>query len=260
MTSRQARTLRVEGIILQHTDWGEADRLVTIFTRELGKIRAIAKGVRKPRSRKAGHLEPFTRVSLLLARGRDLFILTQAEASETYPAIREDLVGLGYAAYLVELLSHFTYEEEENPALYRLLANSLARLNHGDEPQRVMHYYEIRLLELVGYRPQLFACAQCEAEIQAEDQYFSATLGGVLCPKCGRHAPGAHPISLDALRYLRHFQRSSYAQAARARISPTIYKEIEILMDFYITHLLEKRLNTPVFLHRMIRERGGSYD
>ncbi len=260
MTSRKARTLRVEGIILQHADWGEADRLVTIFTREHGKIRAIAKGVRKPRSRKAGHLEPITRASLLLARGRDLFILTQAEANETYTDIREDLVSLCYAAYLIELLASFTYEEEENQTLYRLLANSLSRLNQGDEPQRVMHYYEIRLLELVGYRPQLFACANCEAEIKAEDQYFSVTLGGVLCPKCGRQTPGARPISMDALRYLRHFQRSSYAQATRARINPAIYKEIETLMDFYITHLLEKRLNTPVFLHRMIREKGTSYD
>jgi DNA repair protein RecO (recombination protein O) len=251
----------VEGIILQHADWGEADRLVTVFTRELGKVRAIAKGVRKMRSRKAGHLEPFTRAALLLARGRDLFILTQAEAIETYPATKDDLVGLGYAAYLVELLSSFTYEEEENQALYRLLANSLSRLNQGDDPQRVVHYYEIRLLELAGYRPQLFACAHCEAEIRAEDQFFSVILGGVLCPKCGRQAPGARPISVDALRYLRHFQRSSYAEACRAQIPPAIYQEIETLMDFYITHLLEKRLNSPGFLRRMIREKdSSSYD
>jgi DNA repair protein RecO (recombination protein O) len=248
----------VEGIILQHADWGEADRLVTIFTRELGKMRAIAKGVRKPRSRKAGHLEPFTRASLLLARGRDLFILTQAEAIETYPATKEDLVGLGYAAYLVELLSNFTYEEEENQTLYRLLANSLARLNQGDTRQLVVHYFEIRLLELVGYRPQLFLCAQCEAEIRAEDQYFSVIQGGVLCPKCGQQAVGVRPISVDALRYLRHFQRSSYAQASRARIPTKVYKEIKNLMDFYITHLLEKQLNTPGFLRRMIQEQGGA--
>lgn len=256
MTSRKARTLRVEGIILQHSDWGEADRLVTIFTRELGKIRAIAKGVRKPRSRKAGHLEPFTRSSLLLARGRDLFILTQAEAIETYPATKDDLVSLGYAAYLVELLTSFTYEEEDNPDLYRLLANSLSRLHQGDEPQRVIRYYEIRLLDLVGYRPQLFTCVHCKEEIQAEDQFFSALQGGVLCPRCGRNAPEARPVSLDALRYLRHFQRSSYVEARRGQISPATYKEIENLMAFHIMHLLEKRLNTPTFLHRMIRERN----
>ncbi len=164
------RSLRVEGIILQHTDWGEADRLLTIYTRELGKVRAIAKGVRKPRSRKAGHIEPFTRSTLLLARGRDLFILTQAEANEPYSAIKEDLVLFGYASYVIELLTSFTYEEEENQSLYRLLVNALTRLDRGDDPNLIIHYYEIRLLDLVGYRPLLFTCAQCMIEIKAEDK------------------------------------------------------------------------------------------
>lgn len=254
------RTLRVEGVVLQHSDWGEADRLLSVFTRELGKVRMVAKGVRKPRSRKAGHVEPFTRSALLLARGRDLFILTQAEAIDPYNAVKEDLVGLGYAAYIIELLSSFTYENEENRDLYRLLVNTLTRLNRDDDPTLVIHYFEIRLLDLVGYRPQLFTCARCEAPILPVDQFFSALQGGVMCPKCGRSSPDARPISVDALRYLRHFQRSSYVDAIRARIGPTIEAEIEHLMDFYVTHILEKRLNTPKFLKRMLRERSSSAD
>jgi DNA repair protein RecO (recombination protein O) len=254
------RTLRVEGVVLQHSDWGEADRLLTILTREIGKIRAVAKGVRKPRSRKAGHLEPFTRSTILLARGRDLYILTQAEAKETYFAIKDDLVRLGYAYYIIELLTSFTYEEGENRSLYRLLTNTLSRLDRGDDPNLLVHYYEIRLLDLVGYRPQLFTCAQCEAEIQAEDQFFSALSGGVLCPKCGRPSLDARPISTHALRYLRHFQRSSYKDALRAQVRPTVNAEIENLMQFYMTHILEKRLNTPSFLNRMIRERSSSQE
>jgi DNA repair protein RecO (recombination protein O) len=250
------RSLRVEGVVLQHSDWGETDRLLTIYTRELGKIRAVAKGIRKVRSRKAGHLEPFTRSTILLARGRDLYILTQAEAIETHFTIKDDLVKLGYASYIIELLTSFTYEEGENSSLYRLLVNTLSRLNEGADPNLVVHYYEIRLLDLVGFRPQLFSCAQCEAEIQPEDQFFSALQGGVLCPRCGRHSPDARPISAHALRYLRHFQRSSYLDALRAQINPAIYDEIENLMNFYMTHALEKGLKTPSFLNRMIRERS----
>lgn len=252
----QERSLRVEGIVLQHSDWGETDRLLTIFSRELGKVRAIAKGVRKPRSRKAGHLEPFTRVNLLLARGRDLFILTQADAIDLYPAIKDDLVLMGYAAYTIELLASFTYEQEENQSLYRLVINTLFRLDRGDNPNLVIHYYEIRLLDLVGYRPHLFNCARCESEIQAEDQFFSAAQGGVLCPRCGRRSRDVRPISMDALRYLRHFQRSTYSDASRAHIKPAIFTEIESLMSFYLTHILEKKLKTPPFLNRMIRERS----
>jgi DNA repair protein RecO (recombination protein O) len=256
--SAKERSIRVEGIILQHSDFGEADRLLTVYTRELGKVRAVAKGVRKPRSRKAGHIEPFTRAALLLARGRDLYILTQAEAVEPYSTIKKDLVILGYASYIVELLSSFTYEGEDNQNLYRLLKRALSRLDRGDDPALVIHYYEIRLLDLVGYRPQLFTCAQCSTQIKAEDQYFSPHQGGVLCPKCGRGSPESRPISLDALRYLRHFQRSSYQEAQRAKIRPSIYAEIESIIYFFLTHTLEKGLNSPSFLNRMIRERNIS--
>lgn len=249
------RSLRVEGIVLHHSDFGEADRLLTIFTRELGKIRAIAKGVRKPRSRKAGHIEPFSRAVLQLARGRDLFILTQAEAIQSHASLKEDLVLLGYASYVIELLTSFTFEGEENQDLFRLVKNALNRLDSGEDPNLVTHYYEIRLLDLVGYRPKLFACAQCEAVIKAEDQYFSAAQGGVLCPKCGRSMPGSRLISVDALRFLRHFQRSSYKEASRANIKPVIYAEIDQIIHFYVTHILEKKLNSPSFLSRMIRER-----
>jgi DNA repair protein RecO (recombination protein O) len=254
------RSLRVEGVVLKHSNWGETDRIVTIFTRELGKVRAIAKGVRKPKSRKAGHLEPFTRATIQLARGRDLYILTQAEAIEIHLALKNDLVSLGYSSYVIELLSDFTYEEESNRDLYRLLVKTLARLSRGEDPSLVIHYFEIRLLDLVGYRPHLFNCAQCEEEIQAEDQFFSANQGGVLCPKCGLHSTGTRAISMQALRYLRHFQRSSYTDAQRAHLKPAIDSEIERIMQHYLTYVLEKGLKTPAFLKRMIRERSNSQE
>lgn len=89
--SNLPRSQRVEAVVLRHSDWGEADRMLTIFTRELGKLRVVAKGARRPRSRKAGHLEPFTRVALLLARGREIWIVTQAETLDAYLPVRDDL-------------------------------------------------------------------------------------------------------------------------------------------------------------------------
>jgi len=250
MPSRD-RTLRAEAVVLRHTDWGEADRLLGLYTREQGKVRAIAKGVRKPRSRKAGHLEPFTQVSLMLARGRDLLIVTQAETINSHARVRENLLLLGYASYVVELLDRFTYEEGENRALYRLLTDTLERLAEHPEPAFVVRYYEIRILDLLGFRPQLFTCARCEKEIKPEDQYFSAELGGVLCPNCGRLTPGSRPVSMTALKFLRHMQRSSYSDARRAKIPPGAEREIEILMHHYLTYLLERGLNTPAFIRRV---------
>ena len=248
------RSFRVEAVVLRHFDWGEADRMLVLFTREQGKVRAIAKGIRKLRSRKAGHLEPFTRSSLLLARGREILIVTQAETINTYTPLRENLLLVGYASYIIELLDRFTYEEGENRALYRLLTDTLERLSAEKNLPLVVHYYEIRLLDLLGFRPHLFKCAHCGKEIQAEDQYFSAEQGGVLCPNCGRNVPGAHPVSLQALRYLRHLQRSTYSEAARAQITSQTDREIEILMQHYLTYLLERGLNTPAFLRRVRTE------
>ena len=250
MPSRE-RSFRLEAVVLRHNDWGEADRLVNLYTRERGKVRAVAKGVRKLRSRKAGHLEPFTRLSLQLSRGRDLPIITQAETLDAFLPLREDLILVGYTSYVVELVDRFTYEDEENRSLYRLLVDTLTRLASRHEPPLVVRYYEIRLLDLLGFRPHLFQCANCENEIKPEDQYFSSALGGVLCPNCGRGRSGVRPVSTSALKYLRHFQRSSYAEARRAQVDPAVAREMEVLMQHYLTHLLERSLNSPAFLRRV---------
>ncbi len=252
MPSR-SRSQRVEAIVLRHTDWGEADRLLWLFTLEIGKVKVVAKGVRKPRSRKAGHLEPFTRVDLQLAHGRDLLIVTQAEAKEAYQSLREDLVRMGYASYIVELLDRFTYEEGENVGLYRLLSETLRRVNDEADPAFAVRYFEVRLLDLVGFRPQLIHCVIGGEEIRAEDQYFSFEKGGVICPKCGAKEAGVRLVTMPALHILRHFQRSNYVEAQRARLSAGVDLELENLMGNYLTYLLERGLNTPAFLKRVRR-------
>lgn len=251
----KSRSIRVEAIVLKHSDFGEADRMLTLYTRELGKIKAIAKGARKTRSRKAGHVEPFSHVSLQLARGRNLYIVTQAEAIQTHAKLAEDLLRIGYASYIVELLERFSVEEDENGALYRLIRDTLERLEIEDQEQLAVRYYEIRLLDLLGFRPELHQCLNCENQIKAEDQYFSSQKGGVLCPNCGPMDASAQPISMRALKYLRHFQRSSYADALSAKLETDIQFELETLMNHYLTYLLEKKLNSPQFLRRMRKEK-----
>jgi DNA repair protein RecO (recombination protein O) len=250
------RSFHAEAVVLRHNDWGEADRILVLYTREMGKFRAVAKGVRKIRSRKAGHLEPFTRVRLYLARGRDMPIVTQAETVEAYQPIRDDLLRTGYAAYLVELLDRFTYEEGANHFIYSLLTDSLARLAGESDPWVAVRYYEIQLLDLLGYRPELFNCVHCLREIKPEDQFFSNLVGGVLCPACGAGVPGIRTVSMLALKYLRHIQRSAYSEAARARIDVPVQLEMESLLNGYLTYHLERNLNTLTFL-REVRDSYG---
>jgi DNA repair protein RecO (recombination protein O) len=241
------RTIRVEAVVLRHSDWGEADRLLTLFSREHGKLRAIAKGVIKMQSRKAGHLEPFMRSSLILAKGHDLWIVTQAEAIDSFLQIHEDLHLMTHAAYVIELLDRFTYEEGSNWQLYKLIVDTLNRLTEHKDPFVPIRFFEMRLLDLVGFRPMLFECAKCRKEIVAEDQFFSAEQGGVLCPNCGARTESARLISTDALRFMRHFQRSSYSQTLKVNPSQKTRLEIETLLHHYLTFLLERGLNTPEF-------------
>lgn len=242
------RSIKVSAVILRHTDYGEADRLLWLFTRERGKLRAIAKGVRKMRSRKAGHLEPFTHASLQLALGRDLWIVTQAETIEAFLPIRENLELTAYAIYVLELLDRFTYEEGEYVSLFQLLLDTLHRIQNEEDVFLAVRYYELRILDLVGFRPQLFTCVECNETIKAEDQFFSAEKGGVLCPRCGVNAPMSRPVSMESLKYLRHFQRSPFKEAKRAHLSSNVKREMENLLQYYLTFLLERSLNSPEFL------------
>lgn len=248
MTSPDSRSYRAQGVVLRHVEVGEADRILSFYTLEYGKLQAIAKGIRKMRSRKAGHLEPFSRVELMLAKGRNLDVISQAEAQSTYENLRADLKLIAYAAYIVELLDRFTYEEGENRPLYNLLVNTLSRLDECSPAQTVVHYYEIHLMDLLGFKPQLQVCVACGEKIKPEDQFFSAKLGGALCPKSLSADPGAWKVSLGALKYWRHLQRSSWNKVQNLVIPSQIESELASLLERYLTYLLEYGLRTPGFL------------
>jgi DNA repair protein RecO (recombination protein O) len=234
-------------------DLGEADRLLTLFTPLEGKVKAIAKGVRRPGSKKSGHLEPFTRTRLMLARGRNLDIITQAEAVDYFPNLQSDLERLGAAAYIIELIDRFTVEDGGTEPLYDLLLAALVQLDAGAPLASLARYFELRMLDLVGYRPQLFECVNCHQSIKPEDQFFSASAGGILCPSCGQRHQEADRISLDALKVLRHYQRSSYEVAVGPQVRPHVHNELDAIMEGYLVYLLERRLNAPDFL-RQVRQ------
>jgi len=250
--AERPRSFRVTALVLRHLDWGEADRLLTLYTRETGKLRVIGKGLRKIRSRKAGHLEPFTLVTAQLAQSSALPLVTQVETLDAHLLLRDSLSLTALAAYTVELLDRFTYEEEGgHPKLFDLLQATLTRLETLSDPWIALRYYEIHLLEEAGFRPQLTLCARCARLIQPEDQFFSSPYGGALCPSCGAAEPVSRKVSLNALRYLRHLQRSAFASVQTLSLPSEIHDEIEVLLHNHIAALLERELNTPRFLRKL---------
>lgn len=248
------KTYRTEAIVLRRTDFGEADRLLTLFSRDLGKIKAIAKGARKPQSRQTGHVELFMRTQFLIAQGRDLDIVTQAEMVEGYPALREDLVRTTYASYAVELLDRFAADEDKDVRKYNLLADALSWFAETDNPLLAGRFYELRLLSLAGFQPQLFHCVQCGDPVEEQDQWFSAELGGILCPNCHQTDRRARPISAAAVKVLRYLQSRSWETIRVLQLKRALHSELEGIMHYYLTYVLERNLKSVDFLHRLRRE------
>ena len=260
----EPRNIRVEAVVLSHREMGEADRLLVLYTREHGKLRAIAKGVRKINSRKAGHVEPFSRVTLMLARGRSLWIVTQAELIEAYLPIQHDLTKMAFASYVIELIDRFSYEEGVNLPLYRLLYRTLERIAAAEHIEMPVRYFDMRLLDIMGFRPELSQCVSCGKKILPEDQFFSPLNGGVQCPGCGKDAASNRFVPMPVLKYMRHFQRSNYKEAMRAPYVAEILAEMEKVIHYYYLFLLERRLNTPGFIHHIqdeaIRQQNSEKD
>lgn len=246
------RSYRTPAIILKRRDFGEADRLLTILTPEHGKVDVIAKGARKPTSSKTGHVELFTRADMLIHRGRDLGIATQVEMIEPFLALREDLQRGAYANYAAELLDRFTAEGDDDLTdVYNLLLRTLQYLCTDDDPRLVVRYYEMRLLDLVGFRPELNECVFTHEPIQPEDQYFSYAEGGVVSPQATKHGTSLIPVSLLTLKLMRHMQRSPYSQVKALKVTPQLHQDVERLMLGYITFLLERRLQSVDFIRRI---------
>ena len=245
------RLVNSEAFVITQMDYGEADRLYTICTRSRGKVRAFARGVRKSKSRKAGHLQPVSLINLMLAKGQSFWVITQADTVEPYEAIKNDLPKTANAFYIFELVNRFAPEDEPVLPLFNLVKETMTRINDEDDLFMVNKYFELKLLKITGYMPNLSTCIQCGEAILPQDQYFSAAQGGILCPRCGTPHPEVRKISMLALKYLRFIQRSSYHELGKAQLSQVVKDEMNSIMLYYLTYINEKAFNTPFFIHQL---------
>ena len=263
------RTYATEAVILRRADYGEADRMLTLMTPGMGKLRVMAKGARKITSRKAGHIDLFMRSQLLLAQGRTFDIVTQADLIDSHRELREDVLRMSYAHYLSELADQFAQEGQEDTRLYGLLVDGLNRLSTAPDPRLAVRYFEMQLLSATGYRPGLFKCASTGQPLEA-DQNIDATgtadgertrtftawspqVGGVLTQAAGRLVRDASPLSYSALLLLRALQTQSFETLAALDVTPEAHEQAERAMQRYMTYVLERTLKSVQFLRQLQR-------
>lgn len=247
----RARLYKTEGIVLRSMDLGEADRVLTVLTPRLGKLRVIAKGIRRPRSRLGGGLEPFSDVHLVLAVGRTFDVVTQAALEDPHLGLRDDLHSTAAAWYLVELADRFCEGSAESHSAFELLAQGLAALDAAPaEVSRevVVRWFELHLLDVMGFRPELAQCLDCGIAIEPDGNAYSPAAGGVLGHECAHGALGARPISAPALKVLRHLQRSDLTEVLRLKLPDGTQREVERLLHATVSAVLERELRTRDFL------------
>lgn len=247
----QPRVYQTEAIIIKRINLGEADRILTLYTPEHGKIKAVAKGSRRTRSKLGGHVELLTHSQLLLAHGRNLDIVTQAQTIDSFLPLKENLKRMSCGLYISELVDVFSEEHAENRKLFQLLLQTLHQLSQLDKNDVALRYFELNLLNFTGYRPQLQMCANCSSSLQPVTNYFSSSQGGVLCTDCGYQEPVARELSVNALKVLRLWQDCDFSTANRIHINPELAFELEQALREYIKYLLERQVKSTLWLDRL---------
>jgi DNA repair protein RecO (recombination protein O) len=234
---------RDEGVVLRTIKLGEADRIVTFMTQGHGKVRGVAKGIRKTTSKFGARLEPASRVALQCYRGRELDVVTQVETVEANRELREEYALLIHAVPMLEAVDQVAQEREANPALYRMLTGALRTLAERRTPLVTPAFFW-KLLSLEGFHPMLDGCARC-ADDGGELVAFDLDEGGTLCRSCA-HGAG-RPITRPALELLRRMLGGGLNGALTETIGPTTY-EVEQLGIRVLEHHVERRLRSTVLL------------
>lgn len=188
-----------EGVILKTIKLGEADRIVTIFTRSNGKVRAVAKGVRKTKSRFGARLEPFTQAQLMIYKGRNLDTITSVDIVRSFDEVRTDYLRLTSAAALVDVVEKLTEERSQSRSTYSLLLSGLEALGTGSSVS-IVPAFLIKLLSISGYHPQLSVCAGCGTGTGLSG--FSAAFGGAVCESCWRQDRDAERLGVERIAVL----------------------------------------------------------
>lgn len=250
----RSRVNRMQGVVLRRRDQGEADRVLTVFTPDQGKRDLIAKGIRKTTSRKAGHLELFTHVSMLVAQARTWDIVTEATAVQSFRHLREDLDSISRAAYVAELVDVFGEASDDSQHLWDLLLLALHELDEAEtDPSLLLRWFELHLLSLAGFQPELFNCLGCGNPIQPVDNFLSLHAGGVYCPSCAENMSGVELIPADVLKILRHLQRSNWGAVRNLQVRPSNLQAAESILYRYLVTVLERQLKSADFVRRLMR-------
>jgi DNA repair protein RecO (recombination protein O) len=248
---------KCEGIVLRTTDYGETNKIITLFTREWGKIGVMANGAKKPKSRLAAITQPLTYGYYLVQKGSGLGSLQQGEMIASLRSIKEDIFLTAYASYVVELTDKSTDEKKSNPYLFELLLQVLTYLNEGYDPEIIKNIYEMKMLSTLGHYPVLNQCVCCGSQ---EGKFsFSIREGGMICHLCLEKDPYHLKLSPATVKLLRIFYYLDMSRLGNITVKPETKAELKKVIDGYYDEYSGLYLKSKKFLDQLDRLEKGNF-
>jgi len=242
---------RTRALVLKSRNLGEADRVLLLLTEDYGKLEAAVKGARRQRSRFVGNTLPFNLINAMFFTGKNLDQLSQAELIHSFAVLREDLVKMAYASYWAELIGEFVPERENVQEIFKFLLAALITLEKCDAPDLLNLAFQIRILNYLGYQPELETCVSC-GDGSASLVHFSAEEGGVVCRRCGADLRDLIPVSRNDLRFLTALSTTDIRKLNQIEQTGVQLGTIRAMLRRFIEARLDKPLKTQVFLDSVL--------
>jgi DNA repair protein RecO (recombination protein O) len=240
---------KAEGIVIRARDYGESHKVIVLYTREFGKIAVMARGVKKTKSRLSFVTQVLTHGQYQFFAGSGMGTLSQGEVIESHHALRQDVLSMSYAAYMAELTDKLTLEKEANPYVFHLLSKTFSYLEEGKDADILCRIFELKMLSVAGYRPQLDQCLHCGEE--DKPFYFSVAKGGILCQDCRLPEEPVLSLSPSAARLLRLFLHFDINRIGEIRVKQETKDLLERVMYDYTDYHTDLRLKSRDVLNQM---------
>jgi DNA repair protein RecO (recombination protein O) len=241
-------------IVLKNRNLGEADRILLLLSEDQGKIEAVVKGARRQHSRFVGNTLPFNYLDLMLFTGKNLDQLSQAEIIHPFTTLREDLVKMAYASFWVDLTDGFIPEKEGHGEIFRFLLAAFITLERSANPDLLNLAFEARLLNYLGYQPQLDSCTQCEST--GEIGFFSSENGGIVCRSCAPELRGLIPVTGNEIELLARFGSTDIRQLEQLNFTPKNLQTLRRILRDFIEFRLDRPLKSQIFLDQVCHGDG----
>jgi len=235
---------KYQGIILSKKDVGETDRIYTIYTLEAGKIKALAKSVRRPTAKLAGNLEPVTFSEIFVAKSRGMGKITGALAVKNFSKIKSNLEALSQASFAFQIIEKLISDSEKDEKIFNLILKYLLVMENlkgegvNNKKKILTLGFLFKLLGESGYQLEVGKCADCGEKLKPENNYFSSSRGGILCEKCSGKESNKIRIKNESIKFIRIFLKNKLENLIKLHSSKENLKDLGIILEnFLIAHL-----------------------